>query len=168
MPGRSRRDVGRFFLWFACAAGAVHAGFSLFWAAGGTWLLDTVGEGAVRLQHTHPLGTAALLGAVTALKAAGAALPVIVERKPRAPFRTLIRAAGWLGGCFLVVYGTAFAVMSSCVLNGVITPSGEIDRRGMIGHACLWDPLFAVWGATLVIGLSLTGRSVADRASVRG
>ena len=30
-------------VWTACAAGVVHALFSLYWALGGSWLLDTVG-----------------------------------------------------------------------------------------------------------------------------
>ncbi len=57
---------------------------------------------------------------------------------------------------FLVVYGSVYASLSTAVLTGVITVPGQVDRPGMLGHAALWDPLFAVWGATLVVGLWLT------------
>jgi len=70
--------------------------------------------------------------------------------------RRVIRLVSWIGGCFLLVYGTVYATLSTAVLAGVITVPGGIDRRGMLGHAMLWDPLFAVWGATLVVGLWLT------------
>jgi hypothetical protein len=49
-----------------------------------------------------------------------------------------------------------YATVSTAVLTGVIIVPGPVDRRGMLGHAMLWDPLFTVWGATLVIGLWLT------------
>jgi hypothetical protein len=158
MALRSSRAVGRFFLLAACVAGGIHAGFSLYWALGGSWLLGTVGEGAVQLQRTHPWGAAVLLVAVGAVKAAGAALPVLVEEVPGARFRRLIRFGSWVGGGFMILYGSVFTVMSTAVLAGKITFSGAIDRRGMLGHAVLWDPLFVVWGATLVLGLWLTRR----------
>lgn len=155
---RSSYAVGRFFLSAAGVAGGIHAGFSLYWAVGGSWLLDTVGEGAVRLQRTHPWGAAGLLAVVGAVKAAGAALPVLVEGMPGGRLRRLIRFMSWIGGSFLIIYGSVFAVMSTAVLAGKITVPDGIDRRGMLGHAMLWDPLFAVWGTTLVVGLWLTRR----------
>jgi uncharacterized protein DUF3995 len=170
MAGQSRRTIGRFFLWSAGVVGGIHAAFSLFWAAGGDWLLDTVGEGAVRLQKTNPIGTAALLLTVGAVKLAGAALPLVVELVPGAPFRRVIRFLSWIGGCFLIVYGTAYALLSASVLNGWITVSGAVDERGLSGHAYLWDPLFAVWGAALVVGTWLTRRrppAGADRRPAR-
>lgn len=167
MTCRARDDAGRFALWIACALGGVHAIFSLYWAVGGSWLLDTVGQGAVQLQREHPLAATALLLPVTAVKVGGATLPIVVERVPRAPlFRRLIRFVSWIGGCFLIAYGAAYASMATLVLHGVLKPAGEVDRRGMVGHAYLWDPLFAAWGVALVVGLWLTRRSV-DRDSAR-
>jgi hypothetical protein len=165
----SRSRVGRFFLAIAGVAGGIHAGFSLFWAVGGTWLLDTVGEGAVEFQRAHPWGTAALLVVVGTGKAAGAVLPAVVEWRSGMRFRRAIRFLSWIGGCLLVVYGTTYAAVSAGVLAGAIAVPGGIDRRGMQGHAMLWDPLFAVWGATLLVGLWLTRRPrTSVRASERG
>jgi hypothetical protein len=160
------RGIGLTFLVLAAVAGGVHATFSLYWAVGGDWLLDTVGKGAVELQRKHRLAAAALLLAVTAVKVGGAGLPILVERAPGTWYRRVVRAASWLGGCFLVAYGCLYAGMSNAVLHGLITVPGEVDRRGMIGHAYLWDPLFALWGAALVVGLWFTRRP--DRAPTGG
>lgn len=161
MATQPRRAIGRSFLWAAGVVGAVHAAFSLYWAAGGGWLLDTVGQGAVQLQESNPIGTAALLLVVGAVKLAGASLPLIVELRPvelrpGARVRRTIRFLSWTGGGFLVVYGTAYALLSASVLNGLIAVSGEVDQRGLAGHAYLWDPLFALWGAALLVGTWLT------------
>jgi hypothetical protein len=150
------RSPGRSLLWVAAAAGAIHAGFSLYWAVGGSWLLDTVGQEAVRLQQEYPLGAAALLLAVSAGKVAAATLPVIAQRKPGTRLRRVVRLVSWIGGGCLLAYGSVYAIVSAAVLAGLITASGPIDRRGLIGHAVLWDPLFAVRGAALLAGLWLT------------
>jgi hypothetical protein len=126
---------------------------------GGSWLLDTVGEGGGAVAANASWGAAALLTVVGAVKAAGAALPALVERTPGRRFRRLIRIISWIGGSFLIVYGSVFAVTSTAVLAGKIAVPDGIDRRGVLGHAMLWDPLFAVWGAALVVGLWLTRRS---------
>lgn len=47
-------SCSRSFVWLACIAGTVHAGFSLYWALGGQWLLATVGQWAVQLSAEAP------------------------------------------------------------------------------------------------------------------
>jgi hypothetical protein len=78
-PSVERTLVGRRLLWGACAAGLVHAGFSLYWALGGRWLIDTVGKGAVQLVDRAPVATGLALLAVAAVKVAGATIPLLVE-----------------------------------------------------------------------------------------
>lgn len=39
----ARRDSMNRWLGLAAVSGAVHADFTLYWAAGGTWLLNTLG-----------------------------------------------------------------------------------------------------------------------------
>lgn len=161
MPRRTSLAIDRSFLLAAGVAGAIHAAFSLYWAIGGSWLLDTVGAGAVELRQAHPRSAGTLLVVVGVVKAAGAVLPVVVEWRSRAWFRRIVRTFSWIGGSLLFVYGSVYATVSAAVLTGAITVSGPIDRRGMLGHAVLWDPLFAIWGATLAVGLWLTRTRVA-------
>ncbi|WP_235531315.1 hypothetical protein [Phycicoccus sp. Soil748] len=44
-------------------------------------------------------------------------------------------------------------MVANLVLVGAIHPSSGFDRPGMVGHAWLWDPLFLLWGASVVLGL---------------
>lgn len=153
---RSRRRAGLRLLLAAGVAGGIHAAFSLYWAAGGRWLLDTVGTGAVELAAERPGAAAGILLAAAAAKGAGAIVPVLVERTGGGRVRRLVRALSWAGGGCLLLYGTTVAAVAAAVLSGVISPDGPIDRRGLQGHAMLWDPLFALWGLLLLAGLWLT------------
>lgn len=147
--------IGVLALWSAAVAGLVHAGFSLYWALGGRWLLDTVGAWAVDLARDRPAEAAIGLLAVTCAKTAGAMLPVLATTG-RAPWPGLWRGLAWCGAVVLIAYGALNVVVSGLVLAGVIVPSGGHDRAAMIGHAFLWDPLFLLWGLFLLVGLSLT------------
>lgn len=142
-------------VWAAAVFGGLHALFSAYWALGGDWLLRTVGAWAVDLREGSPVAAAAGLGLIALVKAVAAAVPVLVAYG-RLPWRRLWRAISWIGGCFLIAYGGLNVVVSGAVLSGLITPAGGYDRPAMLGHAFLWDPLFALWGAALVASLALS------------
>jgi hypothetical protein len=147
--------------WLRLAAllGLVHAAFSAWWAVGGTWLLDTVGDWAVDLQAERPVAAGAGLAAIAAVKAAGALLPAVVGgHRPggRSRVRTAVRSLSWPGGVVLVAYGGLNTVVAWLVLGGVVVPDDGYDRAAMIGHAALWDPLFLAWGLALLLGLRAT------------
>lgn len=78
--------MGRRLLLGACAVGLVHAGFSLYWALGGWWLLDTVGQWAVHWAEQAPVAARLALTSVAAVQIAGAAAPLLVEAG-RLPWR---------------------------------------------------------------------------------
>ncbi len=146
--GSARWDSINRWLGLAAVSGAVHAGFSLYWASGGTWLLDTLGARIVTafagLEWVlYPLGLVKLVGAVA---------PLWLYRRGR-PARRFWRLVCWLGAALLVVWGGVNAVVGNLVIGGVITSTDGFDRAGMIGHAYLWDPLFLAWGIALVAGL---------------
>lgn len=149
----------------ACGAGSIHAASSVYWALGGTWLLDTVGDWAVDMVEESPLGAGLLLGLVAIVKAAAAVVPVLVERG-RMPRPRLWRALCWVGAPLLVLYGGTNVVIGAAVLSGLITPDGGYDTAAMLGHVLLWDPLFLVWGVALSGWLVLTSdRRRRQRAS---
>jgi hypothetical protein len=136
----------------AAAVGLLHALVSAYWALGGTWLVSTVGQWAADWARDEPGTAFAVLGAVALLKTAGAVVPLLVDTDRRA-------WRGVLGGgaLVLVVYGVANTVGAWLVLSGLVDPAGVPDRAALLGHALLWDPLFALWGALLGAGL-LAGR----------
>jgi hypothetical protein len=141
----------------ACTAGVVHAAFSFYWALGGRWLLPTVGAWAVDAAEEAPVTAGFLLGAIGLVKLLAATIPVAVAAG-RMPWPRLWRAVCWIGGSFLLVYGSANVAVSTAVLLGAITPHGGYDEDAMIGHALLWDPLFALWGVALLAWLRLSSR----------
>ncbi|WP_204009743.1 DUF3995 domain-containing protein [Sphaerimonospora thailandensis] len=141
-------------VWIAAAVGLLHAGFSVYWAVGGGWLLDTVGEWAVDLRRSSPVAAAAGLGVIALVKAAASVAPVTVAYGRLAPPR-LWRALSWVGGVGLALYGGMNTLLSNAVLIGLLG-SGDYNRTAMVGHAWLWDPLFLLWGSALLIHLWLS------------
>lgn len=150
-----RESIARAAVGVACGAGLLHALASLYWALGGGWLLDTVGEWAVELVEESPLEAGLLLGLIALVKATAAIVPVLVDRG-RVPWPRFWRVLCWVGGPLLVVYGALNVVVSIAVLTGLLEPDGGYDTAAMVGHAFLWDPLFLVWGAALVAWLRRT------------
>ena len=142
------RKHGSTALALAALCGVVHALFSLYWAAGGTLLIESLGS---RLVETFR-GLEWVLIPVGAIKLTAALAPVWLAHRGW-PARRLSRGACWVGAAALIAWGGANTVVGNLVLGGVIKPEGGYDRMGMIGHAYLWDPLFLVWGTALAFGL---------------
>lgn len=146
---------GRALLLAAGAVGLVHATASASWALGSSWLVDTVGAWARDWRAEQP-GTAALvLLPVTLVKVAVAVVPLLVVsgRLPARPWRALC----WAGALALVTYGVANTAGAWAVWTGVVeSPAADPtspDHPALLGHALLWDPLFALWGLLLGGGL---------------
>lgn len=140
--------------WLAAALGSLHAAASLYWALGGVWLLDTVSPAAVAAVRQSPLGESLTLLAVAAFKAAAALAPW-ANAQGGLPWPAFWRRVAWLGGGFLLLYGAANALGAAGVLLGW-WPGGDSPRPALLGHALLWDPLFALWGAALLCALWLS------------
>ncbi len=132
----------------AAVLGLAHAGFTLYWATGGTFLVWSLGTG---LRESFA-GREWLLVPIGLVKVVAAVAPALLARSGW-PARRLTRAVSWVGALVLVVWGGLNTVVGNLVLAGVIRPDGGYDRPGMIGHAWLWDPLFLAWGVALAVGL---------------
>ncbi len=130
----------------AAAAGGVHAAFSLYWAFGGTFLLETLGETAQRFE-TAPVAAGVVLAAAALVKGWLALAPLAVARRGVPAVRGLL----WLAAAGLAAYGLALTVAGALALSGTFGPVA--DPTALRGHALLWDPLFALWGVALAVGL---------------
>lgn len=138
--------------------------FSVYWALGGRWLLNTVGVWAVDLVNRAPLLSAVVLCAVAVAKFVGAGVPLLVEYE-RMPGRHFWRALEWIGAGVLVMYGAVNVVVGWSVLGGVINSADGYNRSAELGHAALWDPLFLLWGLFLAAGLLYTRGARRDSQS---
>lgn len=153
---RSAR-IGRGLLWAALILGLVHAFWSFYWAFGGSWMLDAVGQWAVVSQLHEPVQTFSVLLSIGVVKTAAAVIPVVVEYG-KLGGRRFWRVISWIGSLGLVVYGGIYAVTALLMLMGLVEPTAAYDKSVMLGHALLWDPLFFFWGLSLAISLVLTRR----------
>lgn len=142
----------------ASVLGTIHAGFSLYWAGGGTLLVWSLGSNLVDTFR----GREWLLAPIGAVKLLAAVGPLVLDRSDW-PARRAARSACWLGAVLLMIWGGANTAVGSLVLAGVIQPDAGFDRPGMIGHAYLWDPLFLAWGAALTVGLLASHRQATRR-----
>jgi hypothetical protein len=86
--------VGQKGLWAAiaaCVIGLPYAGVSVYWGAGGRWLLDTVGGSLARLGHNPPTDAITAVWAAVALKLMAASRPLSAEWETGYPSTTIAR-----------------------------------------------------------------------------
>lgn len=132
----------------AAVLGLVHAGFSFYWAAGGTLLVSSLGTDLVERFR----GREWVLVPIGVVKAIAAVAPLAFGRRGW-PVRRVTRLVCWAGAVLLMAWGGLNTIVGNLVLAGVIRPDSGYDHAGMVGHAYLWDPLFLVWGLALAAGL---------------
>ncbi|MDO5663061.1 MAG: DUF3995 domain-containing protein, partial [Brachybacterium sp.] len=127
---------------------------------GGRWLLDTVGVGALELRENADWWVFAGLLLIGAAKVIAVLVP-IANARGLLPWPRLWRTLSWIGAGGLILYGGVLTVVAHLALAGAF---GEVaDRPGLVGHAYLWDPLFAVWGLSLAVALIAERRAVSPR-----
>ncbi|ORI21241.1 DUF3995 domain-containing protein [Rhodococcus sp. 1168] len=130
----------------ACIIGVVHAAFSGYWAAGGRWMLGTVGSWATEWVDTDPGTARSVLAGLTVFKLAAAVLPLLALLG-MVPLRPLIFAISWAGSVLLIVWGGLSFVGA---VIGLI--ASDDNREVKIGHL-FFDGAFFLWGAALLAGL---------------
>jgi Protein of unknown function (DUF3995) len=158
-PGLARR-AGAGGLRLAQAAGAVglaYAAVSVYWAAGGTWLLSTVGGTLGQQGGAGDLGIIVAVWAAAVLKFIGAIVPLaaagMTPWQAAAAWRRQMRVLAWAEAAILTVYGLVLAGAGWLVQSGLIAPAASADHRALAWHAYLWDPWFLLWGALVTAAL---------------
>ncbi len=96
-----------------------------------------------------------ILWPVALVKAVGAFGPVWLSTHGW-PWARLTRLTVWLASFVLIGWGGLNTIVGNMVLFGLIRPTDGFDRPVMIGHAWIWDPLFLLWGISLLTGLIRT------------
>ena len=90
-----------------------------------------------------------ILWLVALVKAVGVFGPVWLSTC-RWPWARLTRVTLWLPSIVTIGWGGLETVIGNMVLFGLIRPDDSSDRPVMIAHAWPWDPLFLLWGLSLL------------------
>ena len=155
---RQRRPAkGLRFAQAACGVGLAYAAVSVYWALGGTWLLDTVGGTLDQQGHTGNPGLILAVCAAAVLKVIGAIVPLaamgVTPGRATSAGRRKVRVLAWLEAAILTIYGLVLTAVGLLVQSGAIAPAAGADRRALAWHAYLWDPWFLLWGALVAAAL---------------
>ena len=134
----------------AAVVGLIHGMVSVYWGVGGELLLGTIGDIADRFADLRWV-----LIIVGVVKIVAALVPLIVVRQRGRLGRWRLPVA--VGAVVLVIYGLLNTVTASLLWTRVLPRPGDYDEVATLGHALLWDPLFALWGAALLVAV-VTGR----------
>lgn len=136
--------------WTALGLGLMHAAISVYWALGGTWLLDTIG-GALeaRGRAGDPLLLTVIWGTVglkliTAIVGLLAVSPEVIGF-----WRRIVRFIAWSAAAILVAYGGVLTLVGLLVQASVIPIEPDADQAALAWHAYVWDPWFLLWGLAL-------------------
>jgi hypothetical protein len=133
----------------------------MYWAVGGTGLLDTVGGEIERWGRERSVAVVIALWVIVVVKLVGAAAPLVFARggAHHGPARTNarpVRLLGWSAAVGLTVYGGVLSVAGVLVETGVVDAADDADERALAWHAYFWDPWFALWGAAFAVTLWCT------------
>jgi hypothetical protein len=159
----------------AFAVGLLYAAISVYWGAGGTWLLDTVGSGLGKGHGGSALVVFAVWLAV-GLKVIAAVLPLLAvtadtstgSRWPSLTRARVIRGLTWIEAVILTGYGLVLTAVGLLVQAGVVAASAGADHRALEWHAYLWDPWFLVWGLLVTAALLRSRRLITGTRSRTG
>lgn len=107
IPGRVARGLR--LAQAACVVGLAYAAVSVYWAVGGTWLLNTVGATLEQQGRAGNLGIFLAVWAAAVLKIIGAIVPLaavgVTPQQTTTGRRRQMRVLAWLEAAILTIYG---------------------------------------------------------------
>ena len=109
-----RSEKGRWAARAACVVGLLYAAVSLYWAAGGTRLLNTVGGSFARPGRANDATVIIAVWVAAVLKLAAALLPLLAFRNPRRQTR-VARLLAWIAAGTLIIYGAVLTIIGLLV-----------------------------------------------------
>jgi Protein of unknown function (DUF3995) len=152
-PTRGKFNAQRGPAYGASALALASAALTVYWTAGGTFLLDTVGGSIEDTARAHS-SAAILLGTMTSVAKLGAALLALALVRPwgrRIPDR-LLAGGNTLISVLLAAWGAANIVLGTLALAGVLAGAG--DQRALLWHVLVCGMWFLVWGVVLALAIA--------------
>lgn len=137
----------------ALIVGVLYAAVSLYWALGGTWLLDTVAASLTR-HGGAAKGFIVAAWVAAGLKIIAAAMPLVaLHRLTGAKWDRRVWVLAWAGAVILIIYGLVQTTAGLLVVSDVLHASADADHRALAWRAYLWDPWFLIWGVLAAVAL---------------
>lgn len=157
--------------WAAYAAAATAFSFalvSLYWAAGGTAGLGTLGGSIEAQARARDPGLVAATWVATVLKVMGGLLALaLVQAWGRRLPRRILMVAAVGGAALLVLYGSVSMVGVVLTALDVLDNSEGLSDGALRWRIFLWEPWFLVWGLLLGLSAWRFARAPADRPPPR-
>ena len=124
----------------AASLGAASAAMSVYWALGGTALLDIVGGEIESWGRERSASAGATLWLITIAKLAAAVAPLVLvgvwaRRLPAWTRAQPMRVLGWVVAIGLTAYGSVLTVVGLLVEADVIDAADDADERAIAWHA---------------------------------
>ena len=157
IPGSATSGRGMLPALAGLAVGLAYAAISVYWAAGGRSLLNTVGISLSRPGQAGHLAALLAVWGAAGVKAVAAVLPLLAigvwPRTANGGLRRLTRMLTWVEAAILTGYGLVLTASGLLVQAGVIKAAADADRLALKWHAYLWDPWFLIWGIFVFLAL---------------
>ncbi|MDW8544448.1 DUF3995 domain-containing protein [Staphylococcus sp. mip270_02] len=133
-------------LYLFLIAGSLHSLATFYWAFDGDLGLTTVGYWTIEFKQNYGVKFLIVLLFVGLLKLTATWAPIMLIFKEN----KLINIMSYIGGSFLIAYGSMNTISGWLKLLGVISVDFKLS---IIGQSFIWDPLFLLWGLGLLIFL---------------
>ncbi|WP_017547681.1 DUF3995 domain-containing protein [Salinicoccus carnicancri] len=127
-------------------AGTLHSIATFYWSFGGEIGLLTVGQWTLGMKERYGYTVLAGLFVLGLFKLAAAWMPFILYNNDN----KLLEIISYVGGGILVIHGGVNTVAGWLKILGVLPRQYALSE---IGQAFIWDPLFLLWGAGLIVFL---------------
>lgn len=146
--------------------GLLHGAVLVYWALGGTWLLDTIGGSLEEKGRAGNAGVMLAVWAAVVLVIIASVLPLLALRRLTSPaWNRIVWPLAWAEAAILTLYGGVNTGAGLLALAGVLpAPDNADDHWALAWHTYLWDPWFLIWGV-LVAAALLRGRQRPSRTA---
>lgn len=151
----------------AAAAGLAHGAFSISWALGSTFMIDTVGLPLTRMLVEDPEGLRRNMAFIAVIKVMAALVPLLLLRRVPGLLRRAIIIVSWLGaGWLLLTSVQRLSGNAAALARGAPFPDGT-TAASLTWQISMWQPVFILWSCALLLALVLIARRTLRTRSMR-
>jgi hypothetical protein len=146
------------FILLASAWAILFAIPSFYWAAGGTFGLNTLGGEIEALREESWFMAFVWFTAIMKL-ALGLVVLMLLRTYRHNLINKLVRVAVWMAGILCVLYGGLNLLVRLIMALGILPTPETMYSDAAMWHLVLWDPWWVLGGVVLLLAVFTTKRS---------